>query len=61
MRRREAFLEAALLCSQYADNLAEDRPEWRDVALECARMLEEEADEDTRSYPPGARVSESDH
>ena len=30
----------AALLRQYADNLREDRPEWADVAEECAKIVE---------------------
>ena len=43
--RRKALLEAALICSKYADNLLADKPEWADVALECAAMIEDASEE----------------
>jgi len=53
--RRKALLEAALLCSRYADNLHE-LPNGFDVATECSKMIWKLAESDVHSYPPGKRV-----
>jgi hypothetical protein len=41
--RREALKEAMRLCVDYSDMLAVEKPEWAEVALECARMIGEQA------------------
>lgn len=55
--RKKALLEAALLCSQYADNLNEDHPACGTVAYICAKMIQELADSDEHFYPPGKPVN----
>jgi len=41
--RREALKEAMRLCLEYADSLSIEKPEWAEVALECAKMIGEQA------------------
>ena len=50
--REQAFLEAALMCSKYADNLRQEHPDWASVADECADLLAEQAGCDLHFYPP---------
>lgn len=33
---------SAAICRNYSANLREDHPDWADVALECAKMIEEQ-------------------
>ena len=54
--RQIAFLEAATLCSRYADNLRTDKPEWAAVAEECSKIIAEEAFSNVKAYPPGKPV-----
>ena len=53
--RRKALLEAALLCSLYADNpnRSEDAQQ---AARQCARIIEDLANSPVHSYPPGKPV-----
>jgi len=54
--RKLAFLEAALMCSKFADNLRTDHPDWAKVAEECSKIIEDEADGDVHVYPPNIPV-----
>ena len=39
--RREALKEAMRLCLEYADSLSIEKPEWAEVALECAAIIDD--------------------
>ena len=39
--RTEAFIEAEMLCLQYANSLQHDKPELAEVAAECAAIISE--------------------
>lgn len=52
--RRKALLEAALLCSRYADRARHQAK--RDTARHLAREIEKLADSSVHFYPPGKPV-----
>lgn len=39
--RRLAFLEAECICRAYAVSLRNEKPEWADVASQCADMIDD--------------------
>lgn len=43
--RRKALLEAALMCSQYADSLFVEKPEFAEVAWQCSALIEEASEQ----------------
>lgn len=53
--RRKALLEAALLCSRYADNPRREHAA-QEAARQLARIIEQLADSPVYSYPPGKPV-----
>lgn len=52
--RKQALLEAALMCSRHADSLS-SMPAKR-AAATCAARIEAMADSPLHFYPPGKRV-----
>lgn len=39
--RNQVFLKAADLCEEYAFSLMDEKPEWAEVAMECARIIDD--------------------
>ena len=41
MIREKALMDAANLCEEYAFSLMIEKPDWAEVALECARIIDD--------------------
>lgn len=58
--RKKALLEAALICSEYADAHADKIDGSHFVALELSEMIEAQANSPRHFYPPGKPITKTD-